>query len=80
MFVLTATSLGESQFQPPTLPLDVMPENLLSGVPYMLSLMTGLTLLLDSQQAELLSFLYVILVCCRIQLVCPCTTIGGKQL
>ncbi|XP_017247512.2 phytyl ester synthase 1, chloroplastic-like [Daucus carota subsp. sativus] len=35
-----ATSLGESQLPPPTPPLDVVPDNLLSGVPYLLSLMT----------------------------------------
>nr|XP_017247514.1 PREDICTED: acyltransferase-like protein At1g54570, chloroplastic [Daucus carota subsp. sativus] len=35
-----ATSFGESQFQLPTPPLDLMPDNLLSGVPYLLSLLT----------------------------------------
>ena len=65
MFDLAATSFRESLYQPHIPPLKVMPDNLLPGMPYLLSLMTGITLLFNSQQAKLVSYLL-----CFIDLLC----------
>lgn len=70
MFNLAATSFRESQLQYLIPLLEVMPDNIQCGVPYLLSLMTGLTLFLNFKQANLVSYLMCFIgFLCRMHLV-----------